>query len=181
MMLLMGLVLSTLMVRDVAADELTMQNSTPLDQNLQQCSPLAKGYCSDGFIYFGYCYKFVPKKMTWIDAELHCQHLAPGGHLASLHGMEQNKVLANMIHNSKNKCSPIWIGLNDVHKEGTFQWSDGSALDFIFWMKGEPSDSGGREDCVQILFRKSVQWNDSHCYLRFCSLCSYKLPPPCCE
>ncbi|XP_060699119.1 C-type lectin-like [Hemiscyllium ocellatum] len=142
---------------------------------------MARRYCPSGFIYFGYCYKFVLEKKTWIDAELHCQHLSPGGHLASLHGMEQNNVLAEMIRNSQNKCAPIWIGLNDVHKEGTFQWSDGSASDFMYWMKGEPNNLDGTEHCGQILFENSVQWNDARCSSPLCFLCSYKLPSPCCE
>ncbi|XP_072418166.1 C-type lectin-like [Chiloscyllium punctatum] len=180
MMLLMGLVLSTLMVSDVAADELTTQNSTHLDQNLEKFSPPAKGDCPGGLTYFGCCYKFIPEKKTWIDAELHCQHLAPGGHLASLHWMEQNNVLAEMIQKSQNNLGPAWIGLSDTYKEGTFLWIDGSASDFMFWSEGEPNDHGRGEDCVHAFFKNSFYWNDASCNLKMAFLCSYKLVRPCC-
>ncbi|XP_060698524.1 lectin-like, partial [Hemiscyllium ocellatum] len=126
------------------------------------------------------CYKFVPIEKTWIDAELHCQNLAPGGHLASLHWMEQNNVLAEMIHNSQNNNVPTWVGLSDIHKEGTFQWIDGSASDFMYWMKGEPNNLDGKEHCGHILF-KNTRWNDLSCDSKLCFLCSYKLLSPCCE
>ncbi|XP_043569188.1 lectin-like [Chiloscyllium plagiosum] len=173
------LLLSALLISHLAADQLAL-NSTRMDQNLEKRSLKGKGDCPGGFVYFGYCYKFVPIEKTWIEAELHCQDLAPGGHLASLHWMEQYNVLAEMIHNSQNNYVPAWIGLSDIHKEGTFLWSDGSASDFMFWAKGEPNDNGGREECVQILFKKT-HWNDLSCNSKLCFLCSYKLPPPSCK
>ncbi|GCC40958.1 hypothetical protein chiPu_0024720, partial [Chiloscyllium punctatum] len=40
-----------------------------MDQDFGKRSLLGEQDCSDGFIYFGYCYKFVPEKKTWIEAE----------------------------------------------------------------------------------------------------------------
>ncbi|XP_059510771.1 C-type lectin Cal-like [Stegostoma tigrinum] len=179
MMLLLGLVLSTLIVSDIAVYHLPMQNSTHLDWSDEKHNPLGNGDCSGGIAYFGYCYKFVSEKKTWIEAEMHCRDLAPGGHLASVHWVDQYILLAEMIHQSQNGYPPTWIGSNDVHKEGTFLWSDGSTGDFLLWAKGEPNDYNAQEDCVHTFKMNSLFWNDAACNLQISFLCSYKLPCPC--
>ncbi|XP_059510749.1 C-type lectin-like [Stegostoma tigrinum] len=160
-------------------DRLPVQNSTHLDWSDEKHSPLGNGNCSGGIAYFGYCYKFVSEKKTWIEAELHCRDLAVGGHLASLHWMEQMNILAEMVHKSQHRYPETWIGLSDIHKEGTFLWSDGSASDFMFWAKGEPNDHSSREECVHAFLSNSLPWNDAFCNVKFSFLCSYKLPCPC--
>lgn len=40
------------------------------------------------------------------------------------------------------------IGL--LRAESGWEWSDGSAVDYINWMPGEPSNSDGVESCVQV-------------------------------
>ncbi|XP_072418164.1 lectin-like [Chiloscyllium punctatum] len=141
MMLLMGLVLSILMVSDIAAGQ---QTSTHMDQDLVNCSPLDEQDCSGGFIYFGHCNKFVLEKRSWIDAELHCRTLAPGGHLASIHSEEQNQII---IKNSSPSTN-FWIGLNDIYKEGTYLWTDGSSSDFMNWKMNQPDNHNDNEHCV---------------------------------
>ncbi|XP_043569843.1 lectin-like [Chiloscyllium plagiosum] len=113
--------------------------------------------------------------------KLHCRDLAPGGHLASLHWMEQNNVLAGMIRNSQNNDVPTWIGLSDIHKEGTFLWNDGSASDFMFWAEDEPSHKNPKEKCVHAFLNNSLYWNDASCNLKLTFLCSYKLVRPSCH
>ena len=41
-----------------------------------------------------------------------------------------------------------WTGLNDRAEEGTFQWTDGSAVDFTPWCDECPSPWGDDMDCV---------------------------------
>lgn len=38
-----------------------------------------------------------------------------------------------------------WTGLNDVDREGTFTWTDGSLFDYAHWAGGEPNNSFGFE------------------------------------
>ncbi|XP_059510768.1 C-type lectin Cal-like isoform X2 [Stegostoma tigrinum] len=170
------LLLSGLYVSNVAADH--VQNSTDLDQDIEKRDLTSKGDCPGGITYFGSCYKFVSEKKTWIDAEMHCRDLAPGGHLASVHWVDQYILLAEMIHQSQNGYPPTWIGSNDVHKEGTFLWSDGSTGDFLLWAKGEPNDYNAREDCVHTFKNPTINWNDLPYQSKLSFLCSYKLPSP---
>ncbi|XP_072418197.1 lectin-like [Chiloscyllium punctatum] len=152
MMLLMGLVLSTLMVSDVAADQLATHNSTHLDQGLEKCRLLGKQNCYGGFIYFGYCYKFVLEKKSWIDAEWHCRTLAPDGHLASIHSEEQS----HFIRKNSSPFKSFWIGLNDIYKEGTYLWTDGSPSDFMMWRLNQPDNFRGEENCVHAIGRSML-------------------------
>ena len=38
-------------------------------------------------------------------------------------------------------------------QEGVWKWSDGKKFDFNGWHKGEPNNSGGAENCMEINFR----------------------------
>uniref|UniRef100_A0A669BTS9 C-type lectin domain family 4 member M n=1 Tax=Oreochromis niloticus TaxID=8128 RepID=A0A669BTS9_ORENI len=58
----------------------------------------------------------------------------------------------------------FWIGLRDVHEEGTWKWWDGTLLAEGYWNDGEPNDHNN-EDCAALYpkanFYKS--WNDVKC------------------
>ncbi len=68
-----------------------------------------------------------------------------------------------------------WIGGADNVAEGTFRWVDGpDAGDVVpsnYWGSGEPSNSGGKEDCIQI--RSDGAWNDADCGSSMDSLVAY--------
>merc|ERR1719219_2604602 len=84
---------------------------------------------------------------------------ARGGHLAQIKSQAEQDLIVGLCPNKK--CPWTWIGLNDIAKEGTFIWNDGSALDFKNWHKGEPNNAGGKEDCGHIWHKN--QWNDIKC------------------
>ena len=62
-----------------------------------------------------------------------------------------------------------WIGLNDRDQEDHFVNSDGCPRPYKRWVKGEPNNHGGNEDCVQMWF--PTGWNDNQCNLKFRFLC----------
>ena len=64
-----------------------------------------------------------------------------------------------------------WIGINDIDNEGTFMWADGTESTYTRWGSGEPSDSGGDEDCGETF--PNEYWNDDSCTrLSLCYFCS---------
>ena len=69
---------------------------------------------------------------------------------------------------------PVWIGLNDRAAEGIFVWTDGTPFSFANWAQGEPNNSAGDEDCVQMIFNGT--WNDARCTLAGVAL--LELPAP---
>ncbi|XP_078410148.1 lectin-like, partial [Cetorhinus maximus] len=130
-------------------------------------------FCSGGSAYFGRCYKFFSDNKTWIEAELFCQTLAPGSHLASVHLEGQNGFIQQTITKAKRQPFTAWIGLHDLAKEKAFLWTDGSPTDFTKWHQGEPNNAG-KENCVHMNWN-SDNWNDLSCDKKLPFVCSYKL------
>ncbi|XP_073318887.1 lactose-binding lectin l-2-like [Pagrus major] len=120
------------------------------------------------------CYKYVATPLTWADAELYC--LSEGANLVSIHSLEEDNFIKALIKNFDHAERPTWIGLSDIHKEGRWMWSDGCAVDFVFWWKGEPNNVGGNEHCVHN--NHGNQWNDHQCSLTFPSICASRTACP---
>ncbi|XP_061109662.1 lactose-binding lectin l-2-like [Conger conger] len=111
-----------------------------------------------------HCFKYVSEKKTWADAEMNC--LLLGGNLASVWSEEDQKFQVKLQKQS-GTVEPFWIGLSDVHKEGTWFWSDGTAVYYTNWAPGEPNNFK-EEDCVVT----DENWNDIACERKFPSICS---------
>ncbi|XP_061109458.1 lactose-binding lectin l-2-like [Conger conger] len=134
---------------------------------------LCQGPCPDGWTYHNHrCFQHIPDKKTWLEAELHCVSL--GGNLASERSQDDHQFLKKLNENDK----PFWIGLADVHKEGTWLWSDGTCAssegDFLKWNPGEPNKAG-QENCVHSNYGGQADWNDIECDSRFQSVCAMRL------
>ncbi|XP_042291255.1 lactose-binding lectin l-2-like [Thunnus maccoyii] len=122
------------------------------------------------------CYKYVSTRMTWADAELHC--VSESANLVSIHSLEEQKFVKSLIKNFDHAEGFTWIGLSDTQKEGRWMWSDGSAVNFVFWNSGEPSNGGGNEDCVHNNFGTGLKWNDVPCSKTFPSVCASRIGCP---
>ena len=58
-----------------------------------------------------------------------------------------------------------WIGYADEIVEGYWGWADGASETYTNWSAGEPSNSGGGEDCAQLNWPlETGSWNDADCY-----------------
>lgn len=67
---------------------------------------------------------FSEEKMNWPDAQMACQKF--GAHLASVRSKKDNKRLLEVTNKTKE---PVWIGGNDLLKDGEWKWTDGTDLD----------------------------------------------------
>ena len=92
-------------------------------------------------------FRLVQERREWDDAEKRCVGI--GGHLASVHDAEDASAVSELCLAHLGEAGGCWIGLSDKGHEGSFQWSDGSPLDFVDWNPGEP-DSNGHEDAAYI-------------------------------
>jgi len=91
--------------------------------------------CPDGWEQFDrHCYLVVLTGATWANAEADCK--TKGGHLASVHSVEENDFI-HLLYSS----NWLWLGATDAVKEGTWVWTDGTALDYTKWTSGEPDGS----------------------------------------
>ncbi|XP_078542296.1 lectin-like [Lissotriton helveticus] len=112
---------------------------------------------------FSSYYKYIPTSQTWVEAEIYCQSLTPGAHLASVHSLEENNFIQQLVLTSAKGNPYVWIGGSDCHKKRVFMWTDGSLWDFQKWKPHEPNNSGGREPCLQFNYDKPGMWNDEKC------------------
>ncbi|XP_075962147.1 lactose-binding lectin l-2-like [Anarhichas minor] len=115
------------------------------------------------------CYKYVATDMTWADAEMYC--VSQRANLVSIHSLEENNFVKSLIKNFDSAEAWTWIGLSDIHKEGTWMWSDGSRSNFVYWSNGQPDNNNGVEHCVQTNYPGEKKWNDAPCSRTFPSVC----------
>ena len=81
------------------------------------------------------------------------------GDLASIKSKQDEDEIKSLI-SGFSYDEGFWFGLNDIEKEGTYVWSDGSSLTYINWRSGEPS--GNRYDNCMIS-GGPMTWVDAHC------------------
>ncbi|XP_057361522.1 lymphocyte antigen 75 isoform X1 [Manis pentadactyla] len=86
-------------------------------------------------------YNVIQKKVTWYEALNMCSQ--SGGHLASVHDQNGQLFLEDIV---KRDGFPLWIGLSSHDgSESSFEWSDGSAFDYLPW-----KDDKSAGNCVVV-------------------------------
>ncbi|XP_071157457.1 macrophage mannose receptor 1-like [Mytilus edulis] len=109
-----------------------------------------------------YCYSFHQDQLSWLDAREVCKNM--GGDLASVHSDDEETYIKAKI--SPFNCIAVWLGGNDNHQEGGWQWSDGSPFNKVNWVPGAPSDKTHRENCINVYVSLKNGWNDWICNAR---------------
>ncbi len=94
---------------------------------------------------------------SWTAAEVGA--VALGGHLVTMNDAAENEWVRANVLRFDGADRRGWIGLNDVKTEGTFKWASGEPFVFSNWSGGEPNNSGGLEDWVE-MFGNGL-WNDN--------------------
>jgi len=130
----------------VESDVSTLQNS----MNSVQSDVDAVESKVESFIDGQYAY--VKSQMTWNAANDYCA-ATYGTTLATI----KNDVDAAAVLAMKDLYGPadVWIGLNDINTEGTWEWASGYACDSSsdcvdYWNTNEPNDYSSGEDCGHI-------------------------------
>ena len=114
--------------------------------------------------------------MSWNEAEAFCQQ--KNGHLASITSNSINQYVFEG-RTSRGVVGFTWLGGNDIDKEGTWRWTDGSAFEFTSWRSGEPNNNiigpfVDGEDCLHVADPKNNLWNDYFCSLPAAFICGKK-------
>jgi len=96
---------------------------------------------------------------TWADAE--STAIGLGGHLATVNDAIENEWIRSTWQNFQATPRHLWIGLNDLAVEGTYEWIDGSPLGYLNWNAGEPNNGAGGEDYTCMVKDSATgAWND---------------------
>ncbi|KAI8507657.1 C-type lectin domain 17 member A [Branchiostoma belcheri] len=109
----------------------------------------------------GVCYKDFPDRTTYVGALQRCA--ADGAMLAMPKDSGTNTFISDFITEG-DIAGGRWIGVTDAFVEGEWVFQDGRTLasaGYTNWKDGEPNDSSGGEDCVQML--DNSEWNDLGC------------------
>uniref|UniRef100_A0A8C5J4F8 MRC1 protein n=1 Tax=Junco hyemalis TaxID=40217 RepID=A0A8C5J4F8_JUNHY len=140
-------------------------------------SPLAPGGCPESWIFFNNkCFKVfasnITTNLTWHAAQGVCFNL--GGNLATI---PNEQVQAFLFYHLKHATTGVWIGMNDINRESTFLWADGSTVSYTNWVNGAPekqqsyfdyyefetvTDDALETDCVFIM-KSDGRWRDDSC------------------
>ena len=110
---------------------------------------------------------------SWFDAVQACQQ--NGAYLATITSTAQNRWLFEYYRGLGQTGGSIWLGGNDITKEGTFQWIDGSGntSHFHYWAANQPDNSGGAENCLSWWAGYNGQWDDYPCGNVYKGLCKW--------
>ncbi len=115
-------------------------NCNDLIDEAPECPPCHVMTAPDGRTYH-LCFQL----LSWADAGQWCQD--NGMDLASFHDEESSWEVTYAFFEEIG-ISQSWIGLNDIDSEGTFTWTDGSPLDWEYWLMEIPPEWDEYLDCV---------------------------------
>jgi len=71
--------------------------------------------------------------MSWSNATVYCEEM--GAALTSIHSSGENEFLWS-------EFGAGWIGLSDADNETFWKWVDGSKINYVNWVPGEPNNDG---------------------------------------
>ncbi|XP_048578870.1 uncharacterized protein LOC5502029 [Nematostella vectensis] len=107
--------------------------------------------CPRGYVEIrGSCYKFHMTKDTWINAFHECTR--ENSTLLSVHSEEEVYYIDRVSISGRD--GPLWTGLNDRIKKGMYSYTDGSSVEYLDWIPGEPSQKG--EQCIGMRLKDSL-------------------------
>ncbi|MBP7126387.1 C-type lectin domain-containing protein [Myxococcota bacterium] len=112
-------------------------------------------------------YLFCNTKARWTVARDTCAGW--NYHLVKIENAAENTFVTDTAYSVSTE--PWWIGLNDLGREGTYVWADGSAASWFQWGPDQPNNGGlwpNNQDCVLVLEPAwgrdgRAYWNDAEC------------------
>lgn len=141
--------------------EFNTEDPPEVDHHEGSCPEHAKNWIDVGTPY---CYWLETERVvSFNESDATCR--AKNSTLASFHSKDQMHRLLPYIRKSKHQ---LWIGLVSAHND-SYEWLDGSPLDYEHWKQGEPSSVD--ENCVEIRHFDAL-WNDAHCHRKNGFICA---------
>lgn len=109
------------------------------------------------------------QRLGWEAAERQARRL--GGNLVTINDAAENRWITRTYAPIAFDQCGLWIGLNDLRKNGTWEWSSGERSSYRNWVpagtpgypRGEPTNGAG-EDYVHIYFNPAAKgrWKDTN-------------------
>ncbi|XP_030060735.1 mannose-binding protein A [Microcaecilia unicolor] len=91
-----------------------------------------------------------------------------GGLVASPKNADENLALQEIVSKHDKRS---FLGITDLHTEGTFKYSTGGTITYSNWHSNEPNNDKGNEDCVEL--NTDGKWNDTSCTNKKLLICEF--------
>lgn len=138
----------------------------------------AQKMCDIGWVGQGNsCYMLTTDQRTWFDAQMLCRQ--QGGDLASVKDVSENNYVFGFIANmaTQGLYGSAWIGLNDIHDEYFYQWSDGMEVTFTNWDLHMPTSHPTQEQHCVAINNQTGGWKTVFCDKTMLYLCKAPKKP----
>ncbi len=132
------------------------------DDVLRISSNLPSGVIPQQWSVNGHYYALITQRVTAPQAFAAAQTLnyrGSTGHVVTITSAAEQDFLFTALGASFPTDVTITIGLSDTAQEGVFRWVTGEPLSYTSWLPGEPNDTQGMEDYVEL--RRDRLWNDN--------------------
>ena len=120
----------------------------------------------------GKCFFVEINQFNYIDSMVNCGNQFGSNHTGKLfepRDLATNNLVNDYAQGMWNSPQALWLGINDIDIEGTFQYATGGNLVFTNWSGGQPDNYGGTQDCV---YSKILgNWDDFTCNTKLSSIC----------
>jgi hypothetical protein len=94
-------------------------------------------------------YRFEPVPTDWNGARIACEAFGAGHAFALPASDSERLALSTMARGTV--IARWWIGGTDAAVEGTWVTTTGAPISYLPWAMFEPNNSGGNENCLDIL------------------------------
>ncbi|CAI5661123.1 unnamed protein product [Oreochromis niloticus] len=111
--------------------------------------------------------------MTWALAQKVCEH--GNAHLASVHSLEEYRMIQRLIFDATYQSGLTWIGGSDAQQNGYWFWIDGTHFSYTKWCSGEPNNLWLVEHCTVMNYSGNKCMNDMSCHKHLPSVCVKKI------
>ncbi|XP_059407675.1 C-type lectin domain family 4 member A-like [Carassius carassius] len=99
---------------------------------------------------------------SWSDSRQYCRDR--DADLVIINTEEKQRFISSLV------SERVWIGLSDTENEGIMKWVDNSTLKQGFWVKNQPNNQNGNQNCVEMNYNRGKtgwtplnSWNDFSC------------------
>lgn len=155
----------------------------PIERAADAAAPDATAVCGAGFERITGAparYLLVSSPVAWPEARDACAAFGPG-HALALPGDDAERIALSTV---ATEASPDrwWLGGTDVAAEGTWLDLDGAPITYLPWAPGEPNNTGGAENCLDVLADPAEggarvdRYDDRTCTAPYPYICACTLP-----
>ena len=108
---------------------------------------------------------------------MNCQNQFGSNHSGKLFEPRALATNNEVIEYAQGITNILFLGINDIDIEGTFQYATGGNLVFTNWRSGAPDNYGNvGQDCGMVRFPTGWEWEDENCDLeKHASICEMTL------